>query len=141
MAEDHLKMFNEEGFNCAEAVLAGATGSRQCVNLASGFGGGIGRSGSVCGAVTGAVMALGQIMGMRCEDSTATPRQLQEAVNDLLDSFRKEFGAHLCGELIPYDLSSREGLEAFRNDPEGKARCAEFVDRGVALVREITGRA
>ena len=51
------------GFNCSQAVLSVfaedlALSEETAVSIASGFGGGA-RNGQLCGAVTGAVMALG----------------------------------------------------------------------------------
>jgi len=53
-----------EGYNCAQSVLLTMFEHWNDENeliprIATGFGGGIGRCGSVCGALTGGVMALG----------------------------------------------------------------------------------
>jgi len=49
------------GYNCAQAVLQASTGRSdpELLAMAEAFGGGIGASGCLCGAVTGGVMALG----------------------------------------------------------------------------------
>ena len=134
---DHNEMFDSGGYNCAESVLAGVTGSMDAVNLATGFGGGIGRSGATCGAVTGAVMALGQVWSARNSDSEAAYGELQDGVRQLLDEFSSEFGSTLCRELIPYDLSTDEGRSAFSANDDGRSRCHEFVHRAVELARRI----
>lgn len=48
------------GYNCAQAVLQATTGrsDAELMTMAEAFGGGIGESGCLCGAVTGGVMAL-----------------------------------------------------------------------------------
>lgn len=53
--------FYDRGFSCARSVLQASTGSTHPELLAAvaGFGCGIGKSGCLCGAVTGGVMALG----------------------------------------------------------------------------------
>lgn len=83
-------------------------------------------------------MALGQLLAVRAPDSSASPRDLQEATATMIDQFREEFGSDLCRELIPYDLSRREELQAFREDPEGKERCLSLVERAVELVKEVS---
>ena len=47
------------GYNCAQAVLQATTGRNdpELLAMAGAFGGGIGRSGCLCGAVTGGVMS------------------------------------------------------------------------------------
>jgi len=53
-----------QGYNCAQSVLSTMfeywNGKNELIpKIATAFGGGIGRCGSVCGALTGGVMALG----------------------------------------------------------------------------------
>lgn len=65
-AED---LFNQEAYSCSEAVFsaineyAGSPLPEQFVRIATGFRGGMGGSGDVCGTLSGAVMALGLILG------------------------------------------------------------------------------
>src|SRR4030066_652072 len=59
-AEENFKI----GFNCAESVLKSLADEMgiecSCIpKIATGFGAGLGRHGEICGAITGAVMALG----------------------------------------------------------------------------------
>lgn len=58
------------GYNCAEAVLLALSlhwklESEAIPKIATCFGAGIGRRGSVCGAVSGCIMALGLKMGRK----------------------------------------------------------------------------
>ena len=64
MAEANFK----EGYNCSQAVFAAFSEEvglprQTALQLASGFGGGVGRMREVCGAFSGAVMALGALYG------------------------------------------------------------------------------
>ena len=57
-----------EGYNCAQAVFCAfrdqtGLGLEAAARLASSFGGGIGRLREVCGAVSGALLALGMLRG------------------------------------------------------------------------------
>jgi len=73
------------GYNCAQAVLQATTGRRdpELLAMAEAFGGGIGESGCLCGAVTGGVMALG--LSGRAERS-----------GQLVEAFRDEFRTTCC---------------------------------------------
>ena len=59
------KMMEERRGNCAQAIFAtygprlakGKVDFDSCMKITSAFGGGINRTGNVCGAVTGALMA------------------------------------------------------------------------------------
>jgi C_GCAxxG_C_C family probable redox protein len=69
MIRERARKNFSRGFNCAEcvfeAVLAqGDTGlSRDCLKLATGFGGGIGLYGDTCGAIAGAVLSVSAVHG------------------------------------------------------------------------------
>jgi len=67
----------------------------EIVKLASGFTGGIGRSGSVCGALTGGVMALGLAFG-RTNPGAPRPKLLP-ATRELIDWFEQAYGSCCCG--------------------------------------------
>ena len=75
----------DRGQNCTQAVLQATTGSSnpELLQAAEGFGGGIGDSGCLCGAVTGGVMALG--LSGKADQS----RQLME-------QFKAEFRTTCC---------------------------------------------
>ena len=76
-----------------------------------GFAGGIGNTGAVCGAVAGAVMAIGLKQG-RADTMEEALRNLAVA-----REFRRRFEAEMeditCRELTGMDLSTEEGVERF----------------------------
>ena len=93
------------GYNCAQAVLQATTGRSdpELLAMAKAFGGGIGESGCLCGAVTGGVMALG-LMGQGNGNS------------QLVAAFRKEFRTTCCRGLSKdYRWMSREHLANCRH--------------------------
>lgn len=88
------------GYNCAQAVLQATTGRRdtELLAMAEAFGGGIGESGCLCGAVTGGVMALG-LAGH------------PERAGQLVAGFRAQFRTTCCRGLSNnYQWLSREHL-------------------------------
>jgi C_GCAxxG_C_C family probable redox protein len=103
-----------EGFNCAEAVvrafreILSPTMSDDAVRMASGFGGGLGHAGCMCGALTGATMVLGMLQGR------VSPRESREPVyasaHEFHDRFRAKFGATCCRMLNPHPFDSKEHL-------------------------------
>lgn len=88
---------HSEGCNCCQAVAMccapqlGLT-EEQAYRLGAFFGGGM-RRGEVCGAATGALMALGMRYGdennRQCDKSRA-----------FLDAFQQKFGTILCREIL-----------------------------------------
>ena len=96
---------NQEGYNCAEAVLCAfcdKTGldEKTALNLAEGFGGGIGGMNSVCGAVTGMIMAANLILGnAEPENPAATKKESYARTKRMAEDFLKKNGSIICSEL------------------------------------------
>ena len=88
-------------YNCAQAVLVpfaaemGIT-EEQAYKMGAHFGSGM-RHGSTCGAVTGALIALGMAYG---DDSAL----LHEKVAEFRAKFTERFGALNCRDLVGYDF-------------------------------------
>jgi len=84
------------GFNCAESVLKSLADEMSiecsCIpKIATGFGAGLGRHGEICGAITGAVMALGLKYG---RSDTKDP-EAKEKAYAIVDGFIKTFKSKL----------------------------------------------
>lgn len=88
---------HDEGCNCCQAVLMSCCETmgldkEQAYRLGAFFGGGM-RTGEVCGAATGALMAL----GLRYGDEQN--RQCGKS-QEFLNAFRDEHGTLLCREIL-----------------------------------------
>jgi len=103
--------------------------------IASCFGGGIGNTGAVCGAVAGAVMAIGLKMerGDTMEDWFRTAAVAQE--------FRRRFEAEMgninCRELTGADLTTEEGREQFMSSDIPQTVCFPAVGLAYRLVVDL----
>jgi C_GCAxxG_C_C family probable redox protein len=104
--------YYKTGVNCAESIVI--TFDKLCdlgigeqVRLASGFGGGIGHAGDICGALSGSVMVLGALAGRR-----KPPEGDREALYALSkgfhDRFQKEFSGADCDVVRKYEWGCRE---------------------------------
>lgn len=108
------KLFQQK-YHCSQAVLTafaeelGLT-EKQALKLGGCFGGGMCK-GEVCGACTGALMALGLKFG-QCEDNDEASRyKANEITVKFLEQFRNENGSYICKELLGCDLATAEGKE------------------------------
>lgn len=107
------------------------------INLASGFGGGIGRQGSVCGAIIGGVMALGLKYGNdRTKDSAGMTKAAYMA-RELYAFFKDEMGDTTCYGLLKCDLFSPEGLEQFKRERMREEKCSNFVRKTVRHILDL----
>jgi C_GCAxxG_C_C family probable redox protein len=104
----------KSGLNCAESVvhtfneLLGTPIQADAVKMASGFGGGLGHAGCICGALTGSVMVLGMLKGRT--DSTQDRLPVYELAREFHDRFQTQFGATCCRSLNQYEFDSPEHL-------------------------------
>lgn len=132
LSDTAKKHFLEKGQNCSQAIFTGygeqlglgKVDYDTCLKIASAFGGGIARTGNVCGALTGAVMALGlKYGGAKREDQEKANR----VAGKLLNEFRSLNGSIICRELINHDLTTDEDLkQAFQKDAFNN--CPKFVE-------------
>jgi C_GCAxxG_C_C family probable redox protein len=103
--------------------------------IAFGFAGGIGNTGAVCGAVIGAVMAIGLKRGraVTMEEGLrelAVPREFRRR-------FEAEMGTINCRELTGVDLTSEEGLQQFMSSDTPKTVCFPAVAAAYRLVVDL----
>ncbi|MBR0598505.1 C-GCAxxG-C-C family (seleno)protein [Sinanaerobacter chloroacetimidivorans] len=104
----------KKGYNCAEAVfltyreLLAPELDPSLVRLMTGFGGGLGESGCMCGALTGSITALNLIKG-RSTNQTSRDEAYQLA-REFTDKFTEKYGVTCCRALNPYPFETKEHL-------------------------------
>ena len=103
--------------------------------LAGLFAGGIGNTGSVCGSVIGAVMAIGLKKG-RADTMEGAFANLAVA-QEFRRRFEEEAGTISCRELTGADLSTPEGIEEFMNSDTPATACAPAVNLAHRLAVEL----
>ncbi|MHA2273546.1 MAG: C-GCAxxG-C-C family protein [Candidatus Hodarchaeales archaeon] len=132
------KMMQERKGHCAQSVLtafgeqagSGKVDYDALMKLASAFSGGIAHTGNVCGALTGALMALGLKYGG--QDSTKS----NEVANKLLDEFISLNKSIICRELINHDLITDEDVDqAFKTGAFDN--CPKFVEDAAKLLAKL----
>jgi C_GCAxxG_C_C family probable redox protein len=132
----------EQGFTCGQAVLAAhARGlgleREAALRVACAFGGGVARMGSTCGAVNGALMAIGLAHGRtRVEDEAARDRTY-DVSRAFLDRFRAEHGALVCRELLGVDIGTAEGHRTAAEAGLFRSRCPAFVGGAARIVSTL----
>jgi C_GCAxxG_C_C family probable redox protein len=124
---EHAAECFASGFNCAESVFRGVCRAQglelpgACFRAATPFGGGIGRSEDVCGALAGGVMGIGAALGR--EDPKEDKTRAYDAASHLYKGFASAFGSVACRDINMGDFKS----------PGHKARCTGFVREATRL--------
>ena len=119
----------DSGMSCSEAVaMAGmrrlGRQSDLLPRIATGFGGGLSRTKSVCGALTGGVLVLSAAFG---RDKLGDDRDvLVSKVQTLVDGFRARFGSDNCFALTGLDFNDPAAQDIYRQRVH--AQCRDYVE-------------
>lgn len=141
-AQQARQYMAERKSNCSQCVFrvfAEGLGldENKALMISQGFGGGMGHTGSVCGAVTGAYMAL----GLANPASKENPRQSVDKTYGLIAEFERRFkklhGTVNCSELLGYDLTKPEKVAEAREKGVFTTKCPVFVADAVKLAEEL----
>ncbi|MFW9856587.1 MAG: C-GCAxxG-C-C family protein [Candidatus Thorarchaeota archaeon] len=133
----------EEKDNCAQALFSTFAQGMDldedtCLNLAEIFSGGVARSGNVCGAITGGLMAISLKYGKA--GKTESSKRDAPTVNGLGERFMNRFkhrnGTLLCKDLIGYDISTEEKLQTAREN-KAFSNCSRFVRDAGEILADI----
>lgn len=95
--------WHKRGYNCAQAVVAACselTGldAKTALAISAGFGGGL-RSGEVCGAVSGAVMAVGTAYPFTDSDDAEAKQKIADLAKQCVAAAAEKYGNVRCAEL------------------------------------------
>jgi len=140
----HAVELFSENYNCAQSVYAAsATGKGSSkaprLALAAPFGGGVARQGEVCGALTGALLALGEVEGKAMADDPVGGRDaLYERARQLTEEFRRVHGSILCRELTGCALDTEEGQRSFKERDLHQNLCTRLVAFATGQVVNMT---
>ncbi len=111
-----------------------AQGYPGITELGAGFGGGIGGEQDVCGAIAGAVVAIGYRAGLAGGSQEEIAKRAKPAVREVYEGFRERFGTVDCLALIGYDYRDPAQFERAHADPERAAKCREYKEWAIRRV-------
>ena len=132
----------ENGFSCSQSVFAAFAPQlglepETALKIAGPFGGGMGRMGEVCGAVTGAFMSIGLRHGRVSADDAETKERAYGLVREFADRFTQRHGSILCRELLGIDMSTPEGHEQVQESGICATLCPTLVRDAAEILGEI----
>lgn len=122
----------KEGYNCAESILEAMDYEP---NIATAFGAGISRKGSICGAVTGGILVINLKYGRN--SAKEDKEKAYKVALEYIDEFEKEFGGILCHDLIECDLRTSEGQKKYKDLNLSDERCKKFIGKAIETLQKI----
>jgi len=139
--ERAVSCFNE-GFMCSQALLSAyaeqfGLDREAALKASAAFGGGMGRMGETCGAVTGAFMVIGLKYGRTAVQDTQLHEKTNRLVKEFVDRFKSLNGSIVCRELLGCDLSTPDGLKTFVEKKLRDTLCPKFVRDAAEIVEQL----
>ena len=132
-----------QGYMCSQAVFAafsedyGVT-EKQALQIGACFGSGMNK-GEVCGACTGALMALGMRYGQfdLCDVESRAAQKVNAV--QFLEEFEKREGSYICRDILGCDLSTEEGRSYAINKGLFKKICPKMVKTAAEITAQMLG--
>jgi len=127
---------------CSQAVLSAFCDDldltpAMALKIASGFGGGMGRLGETCGAVTGAFIALGLHDWQSESASVAEKNKVSDQVREFAARFKEKHGSIVCRDLPGYDISQPQGAQEAADKGVFVSVCRPAVEDAVKILEQM----
>lgn len=131
------------GLSCSQAVfstyaeMAGIPMETAC-RIAGGFGGGIGRTGKTCGAITGAIMAIGLLLKEQNPDGKQFKEKVYPHARALMEKFAAQHGSINCNDLLGINISNPEEFARAVEQNIIKTKCPTFIQTCAEFLENLT---
>ncbi len=131
-----------QGYTCSQSILATFAqpfGLKQdlAFKLGEPFGAGTSCTGDMCGAVTGAIMVLGLRYGSNLFNDDTARLTTYQNVQRYIQRFKSTHGSIQCANLLGYDLSDPQQLQAVREKKLFDRLCPELVSDAAQILLEM----
>ena len=142
-AGDRADRHFQQHYNCAQSVLWAVAETcglacPACIPaVALAMGGGIGHTGRACGALTGAVMALGLAVDRAVVGGSLSARkdEANRLTDALVHRFADEFGSTDCLALLGFSWSEADAVERWHR--QRRRKCDRYVRWAAAEAARI----
>lgn len=136
------KEYFTSGYNCAQAVSRAVLEYKELsfeelAIISAGFGGGISRRGEICGAVTGAIMAIGMLTSQTEKDVSKHKAATYKKVAEFIDKFNEIHETPICNNLIGFDIRDPDARQKGNDEGVFRKICPKFLETATKIVLEL----
>ena len=136
--KEAAECFNN-GFNCSQAVLSTYCGEfgmdkKTALQIACGFGAGMGRLQETCGAVSGAYMLIGLKYGKFLPEDDPAKEKTYAMVREFTRLFKEKNKTANCRELLGVDLLNGDKRTA---SERVKSICPQMVKDAAEIIESL----
>jgi C_GCAxxG_C_C family probable redox protein len=137
-----LFLRDDNYYGCAESTLVAlqqlfglpdAADSSAAVAL----NGGVAYSGGICGAISGAAIAVGRLAEDRISDHQKAKRVARRLIQALMAEFEPEFGGRNCSQLIDFEISIPTEHDAFIASGVWRDTCMKQIEFSVTRLSAL----
>ena len=131
-----------EGYSCSQSLLVSRAGqfglsTENALKVSAAFGGGLGRQGEVCGAVSGALMVIGLAHGQTTPQQKEAKEHTYQLTRRFIAEFTRRTGALHCRDLLGCQIGTPEGLQLAQEQSLFKTVCPHLVAEASQILDEI----
>lgn len=132
----------EDGFNCAQALfvpLALETNidTELAFKIMSPFGGGLSHSNNICGAVSGAIAAIGLKFGHYKSTNQEDKQKCRQIAQKFIAEFTAAHGSVNCTKLIGFNLNDDSQNNLAKEANVFKIICPKLVESASIIVKKL----
>ena len=141
-SEKALEYFNNQ-FNCSQSVLVAfgpemGMSENDCLKVSCAFGGGMARQQKTCGAVTGAMMAIGLKYGKAANEDESKKLHTYARTNEFCEAFEQEHNSLICKDLLNgLDMNTEDGINKIKELNLFKLKCDKYVETAVEIIEQM----
>jgi C_GCAxxG_C_C family probable redox protein len=130
------------GSNCAQSVIKAYVDElkideKQALEMALGFGGGMGLMQKDCGAVTGAYMLIGLRNSRVIEDLDKRKDLTREMIQSFRKSFCQRHQTDQCVHLLGCDIRTEAGRKIFDENRLKEKVCSRCIESSLVILEEL----
>jgi C_GCAxxG_C_C family probable redox protein len=131
---------HDKGYNCSQSVFStyceqlGLKDKELALKLSCGLGGGMGRLGETCGAVTGAYLLIGLKYGKVHQDDNNAKEVTYATVREFSKRFIERNGSTNCKELLGVDLLTGDKSVA---SERVRQICPKMIKDAAEIIEEM----
>jgi C_GCAxxG_C_C family probable redox protein len=139
---DIAKSFFEEGFSCSQAVFTSfaidqGMDRETALRVSGAFGGGMAKRGEICGAVSGAFMAIGLKYAKIRADDNASRDTTYALCSEFTRQFEEKFGSVQCRDILGYNLGRMDEYNAAIEAGVMRQKCSQVVEHAAQVLSDI----
>lgn len=139
-ADKAVEYFNNN-FNCSQGVFTSfatelGMDEKLALRIGTNFGGGE-RKGELCGAVAGALMALGLRCGHCESDDMEGKARAYKLSEEFMNRFAERNGTVVCRKLLGYDLTKAEDMKIIKERNLFRTICPEMIKSAATILDEM----